>query len=501
MDQAIAVEWGRFLRELEARSNEALKNNGENISDGTAVENAGPSLDDPQQAVLQRLEDALAFAPAPEEHMGSNPVIPIAEEAGSDRPQDTAGAERSFMEQYARPPAENGRTSWPKASAGELSSALEPKRATSEEAPKYSMKSQWNGTTFEECRVLITSAPETPAAEPQPAAMQTTIQEDAAEQKVSSAPAESREGEMWKPLNRADSAVTEQPPSNAEPAHGQEASRWFMLKGMLGGAEAPEKTPDHGPAADVPVLEVFSLAGGVGKTSLVATLGRALSARGEHVLLVEATFLGSLQYFFGACDVRPGVVRTFRPPASSSDAPIRLATVDPDALLVESAVQGSLATDIQQWAQGASRVIVDVATGATAIARGMLQMSTVVLVPLIPDVHAIVTASSIDAFFQRNSGTPGEHSEVYYLLNQFDPSLPLHLDVREVLREKLGRRMLPFALPRTPAISEALAEGMTIIDYAPDSPATEDFISLAKWLDDVLAPADMNRRGMRWSER
>ncbi|MGH9589854.1 MAG: cellulose synthase operon protein YhjQ/BcsQ, partial [Terracidiphilus sp.] len=330
------------------------------------------------------------------------------------------------------------------------------------------------------------------------------IQEDAVEQKASSAPAERLEEEMWKPVNHMDSAVTEQPASNADAmqaAHGQEASRWFMLKGMLGGAEAPEKTPDHAPASDVPVLEVFSLAGGVGKTSLVATLGRALSARGEHVLLVEATFLGSLQYFFGACDVRPGVVRTFRPPASSSDAPIRLATVDPDALLVESAVQGSLATDIQQWAQGASRVIVDVATGATAIARGMLQMSTVVLVPLIPDVHAIITASSIDAFFQRNGGAPGEHSEVYYLLNKFDPSLPLHLDVRAVLREKLGERMLPFALPRTPAISEALAEGMTIIDYAPDSPATEDFISLTKWLDDVLAPVDMNRRGMRWSER
>jgi cellulose synthase operon protein YhjQ len=309
---------------------------------------------------------------------------------------------------------------------------------------------------------------------------------------------------MWKSVNNTESSATEAQAGKADAtraAHGQEASRWFVLKGMLGGAEAPEKTADQAQPGEVPVLEVFSLAGGVGKTSLVATLGRALSARGERVLLVEATFLGSLQYFFGATDSRPGAVRTFRPPASSSDAPIQLATVDPDALLVESTVQGSLATDVQRWAQGASRVIVDVATGATAIARGLMQKSTVILVPLIPDVHAVVTAASINAFFQHTSGVQGGRSEVYYLLNQFDSSLPLHVDLREILREKLGDRLLPFTLPRTPAIGEALAEGMTIMDYAPDSPAAEDFLGLANWLDDVLAPADQNRRGIRWSER
>ncbi len=54
----------------------------------------------------------------------------------------------------------------------------------------------------------------------------------------------------------------------------------------------------------------------------------------------------------------------------------------------------------------------------------------------------------------------------FYLLNGFDASLPLHLDVREVLRGKLGERLLPFAVRRSPAVSEALAEGMTVIDYA-----------------------------------
>jgi cellulose biosynthesis protein BcsQ len=88
-----------------------------------------------------------------------------------------------------------------------------------------------------------------------------------------------------------------------------------------------------------------------------------------------------------------------------------------------------------------------------------------------------------------------------YVLNQFDASLPLHLDVREVLREQLGDRLLPIVLRRTPAVSEALAEGMTIIDYAPNSAVAEDFASLAGWVKSLSAAATTTFRGVRWSER
>jgi cellulose biosynthesis protein BcsQ len=89
----------------------------------------------------------------------------------------------------------------------------------------------------------------------------------------------------------------------------------------------------------------------------------------------------------------------------------------------------------------------------------------------------------------------------YYVLNQFDHSLPLHLDVREVLREQLGDRLLPFALRRAPAMSEALAEGMTVMDYAPNSTVAEDYGSLAGWVKSLSAPASTGYRGVRWSER
>lgn len=310
------------------------------------------------------------------------------------------------------------------------------------------------------------------------------------------APVPSREpemdlgGTMWQSVTNRRETISKAPRSAGETSHDADPSRWFVLKGMLGGAPALETFE---PAEAAPVLEIFSLAGGVGKTSLVATLGRALSARGEHVLLVEATPLPSMQYFFGVCDCRPGTLRTFRPPVSSSDAPIRLATVD-------SAAQGSLASDIQHWAEGASRVIVDVGTGSTATVRELSKTSPAILVPLVPDVNSVVTANAIDSFFQRQVGASGSQTKVFYVLNQYDSSLPLHLDVRNMLQERLSDRLLPFTLEHTPAVSEALAEGMTIMDYAPNARITADFINLAKWLETVLAPARSNPSG-RWSEQ
>ena len=110
-------------------------------------------------------------------------------------------------------------------------------------------------------------------------------------------------------------------------AREQVASRWFALKGFEPALESGREGGTEqraGQPTVPPVLAVFSLAGGVGKTSLVATLGRALSSLGEKVLLADTTSHGLLPYYFGASELRPGLVRTFSPPSGSSDAPIYL---------------------------------------------------------------------------------------------------------------------------------------------------------------------------------
>ncbi|HWG21218.1 MAG TPA: cellulose synthase operon protein YhjQ/BcsQ [Terracidiphilus sp.] len=319
---------------------------------------------------------------------------------------------------------------------------------------------------------------------------------------------ESREGgarPAWLAADRSESAgqpLPQAPEDTLQGSRDRITSRWFALKGVFaGGATAPAEPLPAPSAQRAPVLAVFSLAGGVGKTSLVATLGRALSARGERVLLVDTAAYGLLPFFFGARDQRLGVLRTFSPPGNSGDAPIQMLTVDAESLAPEGGPQEPLAQEVLRHGRGASRILIDLATASGAITRRVLRMSPTALVPVIPDMSSVVSVGSIDSFFQRNGSGPGQPVLPFYVLNQFDPSLPLHLDVREVLREQLGDRLLPFSLRRTAAVSEALAEGMTVVDYAPNSTVAEDFGALAAWVKSLAAPASSGFRGVRWSER
>lgn len=294
-------------------------------------------------------------------------------------------------------------------------------------------------------------------------------------------------------LGAAEAATRPAEPETMPPPR-ERGSRWFALRGLYD--RGSEETQPRREEGQVPVLAVFSLAGGVGKTSLVASVGRALAARGEHVLLADTCLFGVLPFYFGARDVKPGVLRTFS--GSPSDTPVHLLSLDGERAAADPEL---LRREVAGAAQDANRVLIDVATGSAAMLRQALRLAPTVLVPVVPDMASVVSLQSLEAFFRNQEGLSGHPLHAWYVLNQFDPSMPLQLDVREVLRQQLGERLLPFAIHRSTAVSESLAEGMTVIDYAPNSPAAEDIMNLVTWIRNTSVAATGNHRGMRWSER
>jgi cellulose synthase operon protein YhjQ len=278
------------------------------------------------------------------------------------------------------------------------------------------------------------------------------------------------------------------------------AARWYALKGVFEPGEPVEQAPVRQKEIRTPVLAVFSLAGGVGKTSLVATIGRSLSSLGEKVLLTDTTSHGLLPFYFGASELRQGTVRTFSPPSGSTDAPIYLVSYEVGTENAEPEKE-KLVEEVLNNSRGTHRILLDLTVGSAWIIRYMARMSPTVLVPLAPDMNSVISLQSIEKFFQGMVDADGRPLQPYYLLNQFDVSLPLHLDVREVLRRQLGDRLLPFVIHRAPEVSEALAEGMTVVDYAPESPVSGDYMNVATWLRTVAAPATAGFRNVRWSER
>jgi cellulose synthase operon protein YhjQ len=310
---------------------------------------------------------------------------------------------------------------------------------------------------------------------------------------------------------RRSAAPAAMPPAMPAPAspvedtlqHSRErvAARWYALKGVFDQSAAEPPVEAVNTVRRVPMLTVFSMAGGVGKTSLVATLGRTLSSMGERVLLTDTTSHGLLPFYFGASELRPGVVRTFSPPAGSNDAAIALVGYDVSQRDASPESQEWLVNELMRTSRGMQRILLDVPLSAAWVARRMARLGGITLVPVAPDMNSVISLGPLEKFFAGVTDEEGGPAQPFYVLNEFDASVPLHLDVREVMRRQLGDRLLPFVIRRAPAVSEALAEGMTVMDYAPDQPVAGDYMNLASWLRTQSMPAIAGQKNARWSEQ
>lgn len=295
------------------------------------------------------------------------------------------------------------------------------------------------------------------------------------------------------------SAGTTQEPLSAP---GQAGSRWYALKNVLGHASGiPNLFRRHDRDGQPQILAVFSLCGGVGKTSLVAALGRALSQQGESNLLVDTAPYGLLPFYFGACEQRPGAMRTFTPPANASGNSVRVISMSTEDFSAEDKSGKELLARFTRLVPDADRILVDVATASSVVTNRLLALSPSILVPLVPDMSSVATLGAVEFFFHRHKGSHGEEIRPYYILNQFDESISLHRDIREALRKQLGDRLLPFCMHRGMEISEALAEGMTVVDYAQQSQPAQDIRFLSQWLSETAPLQRLGHQAVRWSEQ
>lgn len=290
--------------------------------------------------------------------------------------------------------------------------------------------------------------------------------------------------------------------SKPSPVHPyKEHPGWPILRSLFNsvsfsGPASVLPDPDPRPT---PAVLLFSIAGGVGKSTIAATLARVLAAKGEQVLAIDASSCGLLPFAFGSEELRPGALRTFGPPSGKPCVPVQTITLE-SIRQSGSAIAAEMVLNLLRGqTTPPDRIFIDAPTGSKEMASRLAPLEPLILVPLLPDVHSGATVSSIEALIapavdQKTAAEP------YYLLNQFDPAQPRHRFVREALQAILGHRLLPLELHRDPAIPDALAEGMTILDYAPESQAAEEYRKLAEWLRTVFPPSS-GWSSRRWSEQ
>jgi cellulose biosynthesis protein BcsQ len=294
----------------------------------------------------------------------------------------------------------------------------------------------------------------------------------------------------------AESNLATMPGSRRSTARRQtqdESSRWVALK-RSHRTELKHHEEDTEARIDLPTVAFFSLAGGTGKTSLAASVGCLLAAEGESSLLVDTHSYGLLQLFFGAREIRAGASRAF---VSANSAPVRVMALD----LWRDEGEFPPIDQIAQHLEGMNRILIDISTASLKLLREILPLAPTVVIVLAPDMASVVSLQSLQREFQRIEEETDQKIDAVYLLNRFDPSLRLHRDIRDRLARQLGKRLLPILIHRSHAVSEALAGGMTIVDYAPDVQTVDDLRELAQWVRGLEVPATIETQDMRWGER
>jgi cellulose synthase operon protein YhjQ len=302
---------------------------------------------------------------------------------------------------------------------------------------------------------------------------------------------------------------TDEPKLSTDPAQPEAAPRqpseslprWLALREVLERSEGDSAAalPVPPPKIRTPLLAVFSIAGGVGSTSLVAALGRALSAGGEKVILVDTTSQALLPFYFGGKELRPGLIRNWSPPEGTGE-PISISLHDATQMNADDDAQQRLVQQIFFSGIGAERMLVDLSPPCTWLLRQLAALRPAVLVPLIPSMDSVIRLESTERLFRELSRWRAEPLLPYYVLNHFDPSQPLHLDVQTALRRRLGDRFLCFAIHASPAVAEAAADGMTVIDYSPDAVVAQNYGEIAAWLKTVSPPRSSEVVNTRWGE-
>jgi hypothetical protein len=245
-----------------------------------------------------------------------------------------------------------------------------------------------------------------------------------------------------------------------QPLRSQE-QEWTALESLLNlRAHTPGRSgTEPGGVPELPGTTIFGACGGVGTTTIISALGRISARAGHPVLLIDSATPSFLPLSFGAQSPR-SYTSTFTTSGYLRQRPVHIACGNPDEL-------------VRAFAGEIDRFYVDGGLFRATEENSPPGTTRNSVLVLVPDARCL---AELNRLARQPIKLP------YLLLNQFDNRQPLHREIQSLLDRQFGDRLIPVAISHDPDVSVALAQGTTIVDFAPASPATEDFYKLNEWL-------------------
>jgi cellulose biosynthesis protein BcsQ len=239
-----------------------------------------------------------------------------------------------------------------------------------------------------------------------------------------------------------------------------------------------------------PVVAIYSVAGGVGKTALCANLGKALCSLGEQPLLVDVSSRGLLPFYFGATDQRAGS-RKFVAPGVNAPF-VQVMTAD-------KVTNEWLEGEVKAHMASAQRTVFDLGALCGDLLTAIFSMCTLILIPLLPDLNSVATVATIESSL--NTQVTGPKPAVYYVFNRFDEHKVNDQHARDLVAQQCGQRLLPTTLRHDPKLAEALHGPLATADHTPGPELSHDYLELALWVRRVAPLRSAALLTGRWSEQ
>jgi cellulose biosynthesis protein BcsQ len=215
-------------------------------------------------------------------------------------------------------------------------------------------------------------------------------------------------------------------------------------------------------------------AGGCGVTTIAATVARLLANRGENIVVGDGSSLPMLPAHFGATHLSRGAWSLLPGRRRSSGAIHILSNADPHD--GAGFARGWLARELQTFPHPWNRMLLDVSSSAVTDLTGLEDSGIVTVLVAHPDPASRVRLPLVFDEYVALGVQP------YVLLNRFDTNNAAHIQWRREMSATLSEALLPFTIRASDLVLEAIVEGLTVDEQAPDSEVTADFRTLVDWL-------------------
>ena len=257
----------------------------------------------------------------------------------------------------------------------------------------------------------------------------------------------------------------------------------------------PPKLERHGPAR---IIAMCNQKGGVGKTTTTINLGAALARYGRKVLAVDFDPQGALSAGLGvpahdvvtiydlmlghAKDPREAIQRTATPGLDVIPANIDLSAAEVH-LISEVAREQILAGVLRKVSGDYDVILIDCQPSLGLLTVNALTASHGVLIPLACEYFALRGVALLIETVDKVRDRLNPSLELDGIIaTMYDPRT---LHAREVLERVVStfdEKVFDTVISRTVKLPDASVAAKPILEYAPDNPAAEAYLQLAREL-------------------